>query len=106
MLAKEDQVYFVGGPMKINISIEATAQEIRQFFGLPNVQPLQDEILQVIQEKMRKGVAGFDALTLMKPLFPTPMQPLETLQKSFWEALTKAGSNAAKEESGNQPAEK
>ena len=92
--------------MKINIGIEATAQEMRQFLGLPNVQPLQDEIIQVIQEKMRKGATGFDVITLMKPLFPTQMQSMEILQKAFWDALTKAGNNLAKGEPENQPEER
>jgi hypothetical protein len=32
--------------MKVNVSVEATAQEMREFLGLPNVQPLHDDILQ------------------------------------------------------------
>ena len=84
--------------MKITIDIDATAQEMRDFFGLPNVQPLQDEIMETIRDNMKKGVTGFDALTLMKPFLPAQMQSMETLQKAFWDAFTKAGGAAKKDE--------
>lgn len=83
--------------MKININVDATAQEMREFLGLPNVQPLQDEILEIIRKNMHKGVAGFDPLTLMKPLLPVQVQSMETFQKAFWDAFTKTGGSSAKE---------
>jgi hypothetical protein len=80
--------------MKINITIEATAQEMRDFFGLPNVRPLQDEVMQALRDNMQKGVAGFDPLTLLKPLLPAQFQSLELFQKAFWEAFSKSGGPA------------
>ena len=77
--------------MKITVNVEATAQEMRDFLGLPNVQPLQEEMLATIRENMKKGVSGFDALKLMQPLLPAQMQSIEMLQKAFWDALAKAG---------------
>jgi hypothetical protein len=83
--------------MKVDISIEATAQEMREFLGLPNIRPLQEEILQVISDNMRKGVTGFDALSLMKPMLPAQFHSMEMLQKAFWDAFSKASSNNTKE---------
>jgi hypothetical protein len=60
--------------MKISIDIEATPDEVREFFGWPPIQPLQQELIRVMQENMNKGVAGFEPLSLMKSLFPMPMQ--------------------------------
>ena len=77
--------------MKITVDVEATAQEMREFLGLPNVQPLQEEMLEIIRNNMQKGVSGFDALSLMKPLFPAQMQSMEMLQKAFWDAMTQSG---------------
>lgn len=82
--------------MKITIDVEATPQEMREFFGLPNLQPLQDDILNTIRENMKQGASGFDPMTLMKPLFPAQMQSMEMLQKSFWDAFTSASQNTAK----------
>ncbi len=84
--------------MKVDISVEATAQEMREFLGLPNIRPLQEEILQVISDNMRKGVTGFDAMSLMKPMLPAQFHSMEMLQKTFWDAFSKASSNTNESE--------
>ncbi len=78
--------------MKLNITIEATPKELREFLGLPDVQPLQDEMMQLMRENMLKGGAGFDPAALMKPLMTGPLsaQNVEALQKLFWDAFRKA----------------
>lgn len=88
--------------MKINISIDATAEEMREFLGLPNVKPLQEDMLEAIRDNMQKGVSGFDALSLMKPLFPAQMQTMETLQKAFWDALQNPSAQENKSGSGKK----
>jgi hypothetical protein len=92
--------------MKVTVNVEATAQEMREFLGLPNVQPLQDEMLQMIRDNMNKGVAGFDPLTLMKPLFPAQIQSMEMLQKAFWDAFTQAGGQQGQEAPEKKPEKK
>jgi Family of unknown function (DUF6489) len=83
--------------MKISIDIEATPDEVREFFGWPLIQPLQQELIRVMQENMNKGVAGFEPLSLMKSLFPMPMQGLENMQKVFSDAMKDAGGTKASE---------
>jgi hypothetical protein len=78
--------------MKINVTVDATAQEMREFLGLPNVQPLQDELLEMIRDNIKKGISGFDALNLMKPLLPPQFQSMELFQKALWDAFTRKGS--------------
>lgn len=74
--------------MKISVDIEATPQELRSFFGLPNLEPLQNELLEVIRKNMSTGMEGFDPLTIMKPfLVPEQSQSLHALQKTFWQAM-------------------
>lgn len=80
--------------MKIDVSIEATPQEMREFLGLPNLQPLQEEMLQTIRDNMRKEVTGFDPLSLMKPMLPAQLHSMEVLQKAFWDAFTKTAGSA------------
>ena len=76
--------------MKIKIDIEMTPQELRRSFGLPDVEPLQNELLEEIRRRMREGMAGFDPATLMAPFVPEHLRSLEALQRSFWEALARA----------------
>jgi hypothetical protein len=83
--------------MKISIDIEATPDEVREFFGWPPIQPLQQELIRVMQENMNKGVPGFEPLSLMKSLFPMPMQGLENMQKVFSDAMKTAGGTKASE---------
>jgi Family of unknown function (DUF6489) len=73
--------------MKITVEIDATPQEVREFFGLPDVSSLQKDILEKIHEDMTKGVSGLDAFNLMKPYFPAHLQSMESLQKAFWNAF-------------------
>ena len=74
--------------MKIVFDIDATPQELRTFFGLPDVETFQKEMMDQIRKKMLDGVEGFDPLSLMKPLMPEHLQSMSALQKSFWNAFS------------------
>jgi hypothetical protein len=74
--------------MKITIDVDVTPRELRSFFGLPDVKPLQDEVLERIQDKMRAGVEGFDVLSLIKPMLPPHMQSLDVMQKALWKVFS------------------
>ncbi len=87
--------------MKVNVSVEATAQEMREFLGLPNIQPLHDDLLQALRDNVQRGVVNFDALGLFKPLLPTQFHSMEMVQK-FWEAVAKA-SGSAREGTDKKP---
>lgn len=76
--------------MKVNVSVEATAQEMREFLGLPNLQPLHDEMMQALRDNVQRGVINFDSLGLLKPLLPAQFHSMEMVQK-FWEAVAKVG---------------
>lgn len=88
--------------MKVNVSVEATAQEMREFLGLPNVQPLHDDVMKALRDNVQRGVINFDALSLMKPLLPQ-FTSMEMVQK-FWEAVAKAsGGQVAREATEKKP---
>jgi hypothetical protein len=78
--------------MKITFDIDATPQELRTFFGLPDVETLQKEMMDQVRKKMLDGVEGFDILSIMKPLLPEQMMSVSSLQKNFWNAFTKTSS--------------
>jgi hypothetical protein len=70
--------------MKITFDIDATPQELRTFFGLPDIEPLQNEMLELIRKNMVMGTEGFEAATLMKPFLP---ETITAMQKTFWQAM-------------------
>jgi hypothetical protein len=39
--------------MKISFDIDCTPEELRGFFGLPEVKPMQDRLMAELEEKMR-----------------------------------------------------
>ena len=83
--------------MQIKVTVDATPEEVRRFFGLPDVSPLQEEMIEKVREKMRAGESGFDPLALMQPYLAPNMSSLEAMQKAFWESLAAAtGSKSSK----------
>lgn len=73
--------------MKIKLDIDATPQELRTFFGLPDLTAFHEEMIAHVRDKMVAGVEGYDPLTLMSNLLPQGMQGLEAMQKVFWESM-------------------
>jgi hypothetical protein len=81
--------------MKINIEIECSPEEARQFLGLPDVQPLQARMMTEIEARMVQGLAAMDPETALKTWLPAGIQGFEQLQKMFWAAASKASSNTS-----------
>lgn len=73
--------------MKIKFDIEATPQELRTFLGLPDVEPLQQEMINIIRRNMSAGMEGFDPSILLKPWLPAHLQSVDFIQKAFWQGL-------------------
>ena len=42
--------------MKVNVEIDCTPLEARQFFGLPDVQPLQNAAMEKLQQQMMANI--------------------------------------------------
>ena len=89
--------------MKFNATVEATAQEMREFLGLPNIKPMQDEMLESMRTSMEESRANLDPMGLMKPMFPAQLQTLEMLQRGFWEAFQQVEQKNQSDDSSTQP---
>ena len=81
--------------MKFTVTIDATPEEMRTFFGWPEVTPLQQEMLDRIREQMKAGEAGFDPMTLMQPYLAPNMRNVEAFQKAFWQTFANASQGKA-----------
>jgi hypothetical protein len=75
--------------MKATIEIDATPQEMRALLGLPDVEALQQEVLEKIRAKTLAGIEANSPEELMKKFMPTADQfkSMEALQASFWQAF-------------------
>ena len=66
--------------MKINISVEATPQEIREVFGLPDIQDVQGLFLKQFQQNLKDGQVDKDVVSEL-------MGPTLKFSKNFMDSL-------------------
>jgi hypothetical protein len=52
--------------MKVNINIECTPMEARAFFGLPDVTPLNDQLVEEMQKRMGDNMDAMEPEALMR----------------------------------------
>ena len=78
--------------MKISINVECTPEEARAFFGLPDVRPLQESMLEHMRLQMEKAASSMDPEAVFKTLFPLQTESLGELQKAFWGQFAGQGS--------------
>lgn len=69
--------------MKITMNIDCTPEEARAFLGLPDVQPMQEELMRQLQERMTKALHAMDPETMMKTWLPATLKGFEQLQEMF-----------------------
>lgn len=78
--------------MKFNVEVECTPDEARRFFGLPDVAPMQAEIMNEVQDKILNSIRQSDAQELMKQWVPMSVQGVEAM-KSLWSGWLNAAQN-------------
>jgi Family of unknown function (DUF6489) len=69
--------------MKVNIEIECTPVEARQFFGLPNVEPMQAAVMQQLEKRILADIDRFSPEALMTSWLPLVPQGAEQIQAFF-----------------------
>ena len=77
--------------MKISLDIDCTPEELREFFGLPEVKPLQEQLLKEVEERMRANLKGLDAETMLKTWLPAGLKGFEQLQEMFLNQMSGRG---------------
>ena len=70
--------------MKIKVDIDCTPQEARTFFGLPDLEPMQDALLGKIQERLSEHLEARDPETLLRLWFPGGFQHFGQMQEQLW----------------------
>ncbi len=83
--------------MKTTIDIDCTPQEARQFLGLPDIGPMQEELIAELGQRLKAGLGTMEPEALMKTWLPAGLQGLEAAQKMFWSQMTASGGKAKTE---------
>lgn len=73
--------------MKVKFDIECTPQEARTFFGLPNVEPMQDALMKELEDRLKENIRGLDPEVMLKTWLPATIQGWGEVQKIFWEQM-------------------
>ena len=77
--------------MKLKFDIDCTPEELRGFFGLPEVKPMQDRLMAELEEKMRAGLNMLDPETMLKTWLPAGLKGFEQLQEMFFSQMGRGG---------------
>ena len=74
--------------MKVNIEIDCTPLEARQFFGLPDMQPMQTAVMEKLQHQMMDNIQKVSPEALMQSWLTFDPKITERFQNLF---VTMAG---------------
>jgi hypothetical protein len=69
--------------MKVTMNVECTPEEARAFFGLPDVQPMQEHLMREMQERLSANIKAMDPDTMVRTWLPTTVKGFEQLQEMF-----------------------
>jgi hypothetical protein len=56
--------------MKITMNVDCTPEEARAFLGLPDLKPMQDELMQEIRNRSIAGIAAMDPAEMLRAWMP------------------------------------
>ncbi len=77
--------------MKVNFTIDCTPKEARDFFGLPDVQPMQEALMNELEDQLRENIRSLDPEVMVKTWLPATIQGWGEVQKIFWEQMGMTG---------------
>ena len=79
--------------MKIKVDIDMTPEEARKMMGLPDVEPIQNAMMEKMQEQMEDYFSSMtDPEVMFNKLMPMGLQAMENYQ-TFMREMTKAAMN-------------
>lgn len=84
--------------MKITINVDTTPQEARSFLGLPDLEPMQQRLLQKLEDKVMHSVDNVDPMELLNTWLPGGMEGLDKIQSMFWNQMSSALSGKPKKD--------
>jgi hypothetical protein len=68
--------------MKITVNVDCTPEEARVFLGLPDLKPMQDELIQEMRNRLVAGIVAMDPAEMLRAWTPL-MTGLQQMQDFF-----------------------
>ena len=75
--------------MKIRVEFDISAKEFREALGLPDFEPLQNEVLGLVRDRIVGAIETLDPKNLFRLVIPENLQSLEAMQKFLREIVSR-----------------
>jgi hypothetical protein len=73
--------------MKVHIEVDMTPEEARKMIGLPDVAPMQREMMEQMQARMKAAMEAGDPQAMMRAWMPSGgPEAFEQFQKFLWDS--------------------
>ena len=76
--------------MKITMNVDCTPEEARAFLGLPDVKPMQEQLMREVQERMAANIRAMEPEAMLRTWLPATLKGFEKLQDMFISQMTGA----------------
>lgn len=81
--------------MKVTVDVDLTPEEARRLMGLPDLEPMQQRLLEQLEKQIASNLSYMDPEMLVKSVLPMGAQGLEQFQNMLWN-LAKTATSGAK----------
>lgn len=86
--------------MKVKLDVDLTPEEARKLMGLPEVEAMQQRLLDQMEKQLMTNLSYMDPEVVMRSILPAGAQGLEKMQELLWgvagAAMGKAGTMGGK----------
>ncbi|MCK5915205.1 MAG: hypothetical protein KAG92_03615 [Deltaproteobacteria bacterium] len=84
--------------MKFTIEIDATPKDVRDSLGLPDIQAVQERIIEKIEGRVMDCVDTYDPTKLLTMFVPEGARLFDGLQKTLFDGVRAAGKSRRKKD--------
>lgn len=77
--------------MRFQINIDCSPEEARKFFGVPDVLPLQQALMEQLNAKLADNIKTMEPDALLQTWVPALFQGWSEIQQNFWSQVGKMG---------------
>ena len=82
--------------MRFQINVDCTPEEAREFFGLPDILPMQQDLMEMVSRRLSENIQTMEPEMLMKTWVPALFQGWSDIQSHFWNQMNGMGGNMGK----------
>ncbi len=83
--------------MKVTVNIDCTPEEARAFLGLPDVKPMQEQLMRELQERMAANIRAMEPEAMLRTWLPATLKGFEQIQEIFMAQMTGTKAGTKKE---------